>query len=313
MKKLKIIFMGTTSFGVPAFEKLVSADYEVVAVVCQPDRPNKRGKKVDILPLKAKAMDFGIQVLQPEKIKDPAFVEELRSFQADIFIVAAYGQILSKEILAMPRFGSLNIHGSLLPEYRGAAPIQRAIIDGKTKSGVTIMQMSEGMDTGDMLAMTECSITEATSFESLHEALSILGADLLIETLEKLINGTAKPVPQNEETATYAPKIEKDTGHINWAKDSRQILRLINGTDPTPGAYAIYQDEKIKCFSPEAIDWIGEEEPGTLLLANDRDGLVVKTKDGALKIGSVQVPGKKRMDATIFLRGKKMETETILN
>lgn len=313
MKKLKIIFMGTTNFGVPAFEKLVSADHEVVAVVCQPDRPNKRGKKVDILPLKAKAMDLGIQVLQPEKVKDPAFVEQLRSFHANIFIVAAYGQILSKEILEMPRFGSLNIHGSLLPAYRGAAPIQRAIIDGKTKSGVTIMQMSEGMDTGDMLAMAEYPITEATSYESLHEALSILGADLLIETLEKLMNGTAKPVPQNEEAATYAPKIEKDTGHINWDKDSRQILGLINGTDPTPGAYAIYQDEKIKCFSPAIIDWIGEEKPGTLLLANDRDGLVVKTQDGALRIGSVQAPGKKRMDATIFLRGKTMETETILN
>lgn len=313
MKKLKIIFMGTTNFGVPAFEKLVSADHEVVAVVCQPDRPNKRGKKVDILPLKAKAMDLGIQVLQPEKVKDPAFVEQLRSFHADIFIVAAYGQILSKEILEMPRFGSLNIHGSLLPEYRGAAPIQRAIIDGKTKSGVTIMQMSEGMDTGDMLAMAEYPITKTTRYESLHEALSILGADLLIETLEKLMNGTAKPVPQNEEAATYAPKIEKDTGHIKWDKDSRQILGLINGTDPTPGAYAIYQDEKIKCFSPEVIDRIGEEKPGTLLLANDRDGLVVKTKDGALKIGSVQAPGKKRMDATIFLRGKTMETETILN
>lgn len=305
--------MGTTSFGVPALEKLVSADHEVLAVVCQPDRPNKRGKKVEILPLKAKAMDLGIQVLQPEKVKDPTFFEQLRAFNAEIFIVAAYGQILSKEILEMPRFGSLNIHGSLLPEYRGAAPIQRAIIDGKTKTGVTIMQMSEGMDTGDMLSTAEYPITETATFESLHEALSILGANLLIETLENLMNATVKPVPQNEAAATYAAKILKDTGHINWDEEGRQIRALINGTDPSPGAYFIYRDEKIKCFSPEVIDWIGEEKPGTLLLANDRDGLVVKTKDGALMIGSVQAPGKKRMDARIFLRGKTMETGTSLN
>lgn len=313
MKTTKVIFMGTTDFGIPALENLVSENYAVVAVVCQPDRPNKRGNKIEILPLKAKAVELGIPVLQPEKVKDPGFVEQLRSFKADVFIVAAYGQILSREILEMPTYGALNIHGSLLPEYRGAAPIQRAIIDGKTKTGVTIMQMSEGMDTGDMLSKAECSITNSTTFDCLYQELSILGGELLIKTLKSLLGGSVKPVPQNEALATYAKKIRKDTGHINWTKSSQEILSLINGTDPAPGAYMVYQQDKIKCFSPEVVLWDGDEEPGTLVVANDREGLLVKTKDGALKIGSIQISGKKRMDATAVLRGKKMEIGTILN
>lgn len=312
MKKLKIIFMGTTSFGVPALEKLVSSGHEVVAAVCQPDRPNKRGKKVEILPLKATALELDIPVLQPEKVKNPEFVAQLKTFQADVFIVAAYGQILSAEILEIPRYGALNIHGSLLPKYRGAAPIQRAIIDGEKKSGVTIMQMSEGMDTGDMISKAECPITETTTFETLHDALSLLGADLLINTLENLIDGKVKPVPQNESEATYADKIQKDTGHINWNENGSKIRSLINGTDPHPGAYTFNQEEKIKCFSPEQLIWEGSETPGTVLTANDKEGLIIKTKDGALKIGAVQTPGKKRMASIVFLRGKAMEIGTVL-
>lgn len=313
MKTMKVIFMGTTDFGVPALEKLVSENYQVVAVVCQPDRPNKRGNKIEILPLKAKALALGIAVLQPEKVKDPEFVEQLRSYEADIFIVAAYGQMLSKEILEMPTYGALNIHGSLLPEYRGAAPIQRAIIDGKTKTGITIMQMSEGMDTGEMLSKAECSITDTTTFASLYQELAVLGGALLVTTLSGLLNDKIKPVIQDEALATYAEKILKNTGHIDWTKNSREILALMNGTDPTPGAYMIYQEDKIKCFLPEIVLWTGNEEPGTLLVASDREGLIVKTNDSAIKIGEVQIPGKKRMKTTIVLRGKKMEIGTILN
>ncbi len=313
MKNIKVIFMGTTDFGVPALESLVAAGYEVQAAVCQPDRPNKRGKKVEILPLKAKALELGITVLQPEKIRDPQFVEVLKSFQSDIFVVAAYGQILSREILEIPNFGALNIHGSLLPDYRGAAPIQRAIIDGKKKTGVTIMLMSEGMDTGDMLSKAEYPITESTTFLDLYRSLSLLGGHLLIETMEKFLAGALKPVPQDNSVATYAEKILKDTGYINWCKTSREILYLINGTDPVPGAYTVYDDEKIKCFSPEIVIWEGYEKPGTIVIADDREGLVIKTQDGALRIGSIQAPGKKRLEATVFLRGKKMAIGTILN
>ncbi|WP_286808106.1 methionyl-tRNA formyltransferase [Acetobacterium sp. MES1] len=313
MKNIKVIFMGTTDFGVPALESLVAAGYEVQAAVCQPDRPNKRGKKVEILPLKAKALELGITVLQPEKIRDTQFVEVLKNFQSDIFVVAAYGQILSREILEIPNYGSLNIHGSLLPDYRGAAPIQRAIIDGKKKTGVTIMLMSEGMDTGDMLSKAEYPITESTTFLDLYRSLSLLGGHLLIETMEKFLAGALKPVPQDNSVATYAEKILKDTGYINWHKSSREILYLINGTDPVPGAYIVYNDEKIKCFSPEIVIWEGHEKPGTIVIADDREGLVIKTQDGALRIGSIQAPGKKRLEATVFLRGRKMAIGTILN
>lgn len=313
MKNIKVIFMGTTDFGVPALESLVAAGYEVQAAVCQPDRPNKRGKKVEILPLKAKALELGITVLQPEKIRDTQFVEVLKNFQSDIFVVAAYGQILSREILEIPNYGALNIHGSLLPDYRGAAPIQRAIIDGKKKTGVTIMLMSEGMDTGDMLSKAEYPITESTTFLDLYRSLSLLGGHLLIETMEKFLAGALKPVPQDNSVATYAEKILKDTGYINWHKSSREILYLINGTDPVPGAYIVYNDEKIKCFSPEIVIWEGHEKPGTIVIADDREGLVIKTQDGALRIGSIQAPGKKRMEATVFLRGRKMAIGTILN
>ncbi|MBU4440095.1 MAG: methionyl-tRNA formyltransferase [Acetobacterium sp.] len=313
MKTMKVIFMGTTDFGVPALERLVSENYQVVAVVCQPDRPNKRGNKIEILPLKAKALALGITVLQPEKVKDPEFVEQLRSYEADIFIVAAYGQMLSREILEMPTYGALNIHGSLLPEYRGAAPIQRAIIDGKTKTGITIMQMSEGMDTGEMLSKAECSITDTTTFASLYQELAVLGGALLVTTLSGLLNDKIKPIIQDEALVTYAEKILKNTGHIDWTKNSREILALMNGTDPTPGAYMIYQEDKIKCFLPEVVLWTGNEEPGTLLVASDREGLIVKTNDSAIKIGEIQIPGKKRMETTIVLRGKKMEIGTILN
>ncbi|KAF5076695.1 methionyl-tRNA formyltransferase [Acetobacterium wieringae] len=313
MKNIKVIFMGTTDFGVPALESLVAAGYEVQAAVCQPDRPNKRGKKVEILPLKAKALELGITVLQPEKIRDTQFVEVLKNFQSDIFVVAAYGQILSREILEIPNYGALNIHGSLLPDYRGAAPIQRAIIDGKKKTGVTIMLMSEGMDTGDMLSKAEYPITESTTFLDLYRSLSLLGGHLLIETMEKFLAGALKPVPQDNSVATYAEKILKDTGYINWHKSSREILYLINGTDPVPGAYIVYNDEKIKCFSPEIVIWEGHEKPGTIVIADDREGLVIKTQDGALRIGSIQAPGKKRLEATVFLRGRKMAIGTILN
>ncbi|MGV8904989.1 MAG: methionyl-tRNA formyltransferase [Acetobacterium sp.] len=308
MKKLRIVFMGTTEFGVPALENLVNSEHQVVAVIAQPDRPNKRGKKITALPLKAKAVDLGIEVLQPENIKDPEFVEKLKSYQADVFIVAAYGQMLSAEILFMPTHGSLNIHGSLLPKYRGAAPIQRAIINGEEKAGVTIMQMGLGMDTGDMLSKSEKFITNDTTFATLHSDLAQLGATLLMKTLEDLVLGKLDPRVQNEELATYAPKIRKDTGHIIWDLKSQEILALINGADPQPGAYFIYGTDKMKCFKPEIISWPGTEIPGTLLMASGQEGLIVKTGDSALSIREILAPGKKRMAARVFLRGNALET-----
>jgi len=304
--------MGTTNFGVPTLEKLANSKHEVVAVIAQPDRPNKRGKKITALPLKAKAIELGLKVLQPENIKDPEFVKKLKSYKADVFIVAAYGQILSAEILFMPKYGSLNIHGSLLPKYRGAAPIQWAIINGEEKSGVTIMQMNLGMDTGNMLSKAELPITAETTFDTLHSDLSFLGSNLLLKTLDDLILEKLDPVVQNEADATYAPKIQKDTGHILWDLTSHEILALINGTDPQPGAYFSYGNEKIKCFKPEIIPWVGIEPPGTLIRASGQEGLLVKTGDNALSIREIQAPGKKRMEAKVFLRGNALEIGTLL-
>lgn len=312
MKKLKIVFMGTTDFGVPALEGLVKEGHEILGVIAQPDRPNQRGKKIAVLPLKEKALALGIEVLQPEKINEPEFIKKLRTYHADVFIVAAYGQMLSEEILSIPTYGAINIHGSLLPKYRGAAPIQRAIIDKEETTGVTIMQMSLGMDAGDMLKKGEIPITAFSTFGELYKTLGVLGGELLVETLEELQEKRLKPIPQNEEEATYAEKILKDTGHIRWEKTSREIAALLNGTDPQPGAYFFYDDIKIKGFSPKIVSTEKEASLGSILEADDINGLIIKTGDGAISLKEIQYPGKKRMAASVFLRGNSLEKGKIL-
>lgn len=306
MTKLRIVLMGTTDFAVPALNKLVEAGHDVAAVVAQPDRPNQRGKKIKFLPVKQRALELGIPVLQPERIKVPEVVEELRALKADVFVVAAYGQILSEEILFMPPLGSVNIHGSLLPKYRGAAPVHHAIIDGETESGVTIMKMDIGMDTGDMLSKVSVPIDAKTTVGYLHDLLAEKGAELLLDTLEFLSNGSAIPEKQDENLATYADKVEKTTGKLDWNQTSFKILRRINGTDPFPGAYTELNGEKIKCFAPESLDYSGEELPGTVLQADTKHGLVVKTGDGALAVGEIQMPGKKRMLSKVYFNGNSI-------
>lgn len=305
--------MGTTDFAVPALEKLVKSGYQVVSVVAQPDRPNQRGKKIKFLPVKQRAIALGIPVMQPEKIKTSEAVEALRALEADVFVVAAYGQILSEEILVMPPMGSVNIHGSLLPEYRGAAPVHHAIIDGKKESGVTIMKMDIGMDTGDMLSKVVVPINETTTVGILHDILAQKGAELLIETLEGLVKGSIIPEKQNEVLATYADKVDKETGKVDWNGTTFEIIRRINGTDPFPGAYTLYQAEKVKCFDPKFIEWQGCEKPGTILTADVKDGLTVKTFDGAINIGTIQTAGKKRMASNVYFRGNTMQVGRVLN
>lgn len=303
MKKLRVIVMGTTDFAVPALDALIQAGHEVAAVVAQPDRPNRRGKKISFLPMKKRALELDIPVLQPENIKTPEAVETLKAYQADVFVVAAYGQILSEAILTIPPMGAVNIHGSLLPEYRGAAPVHRAILDGKTVSGVTIMQMDVGMDTGDMLSKAEVPIDDTTTAGELYDLLAQTGADLLIKTLEGLCEGTVSPQKQDDALASYADKIDKTEGCIDWQQPSVQVIRQINGMDSFPSAYTLLKGEKIKCFHPVHADWQGEETPGTILQADAKQGLVVKTADGAVAIGEIQAPGKKRMATAVYLRG----------
>lgn len=312
MSRLKVVLMGTTDFAVPALVKLVDAGHEVAAVVAQPDRPNQRGKKIKYLPVKAKALALGIPVLQPEKIKTPEMVQTLRDIGADVFVVAAYGQLLSEEILFMPRLGSVNIHGSLLPKYRGAAPVHHAIIDGETESGVTIMKMDIGMDTGDMLAKTVVPVTDETTVGELHDVLAEAGAELLLKTLDALDAGTLSAEKQDEALATYADKVDKHTGAVDWRASSHTILRQINGTDPFPGATTKKDGATVKLFKPVLKTCGQDEAPGTVLAADTKAGLVIKTGDGALEIGEIQMPGKKRMAARDYFRGNAIAVGTRL-
>lgn len=308
-RKISIVLMGTTDFAVPALNVLADAGYDIAAVVCQPDRPNQRGKKIRFLPVKERALALNLPVYQPEKIRDPEAVAYLRDLGADLFVVAAYGQILSQEVLDIPPMGCINIHGSLLPEYRGAAPIHHAIIDGCDETGVTIMKMDAGMDTGDMLSKACVPITDHTTVGELHDELAELGASLLLETISGLMKGRIIPEKQDEGRATYAEKVDRETGKINWTDNRKKILRRINGTTPFPGAFTMLEDLKIKCFEPEAAelsDFEADVLPGTILCADTQKGLIVKCADGAIRIGSLQVPGKKRMKAVDYFRGNSI-------
>lgn len=311
-RKLKIVFLGTTAFAVPALDQLVAAGHEVLAVVCQPDRPNQRGKKIRILPVKERAIALNIPVMQPQRIRDPENEAALNAFGADLFVVAAYGQILSQAILDIPPMGCINIHGSLLPAYRGAAPIQRAIIDGCTETGITIMQLDAGMDTGDMLSKCTVSIHDQITADELENVLAEKGAALLVKTIEGLLDGSVKPEKQDHSIATYAEKLDRDTGRIQWQQQSHVILRLINGTTPQPGAYTLINNEKLKCFGPEIVADDSEAAPGTVLFANSKQGFIVKTGDGALRLKEIQMPGKKRMKAIDYFRGNAIPVGTVL-
>ncbi len=310
----RVVVMGTTDFAVPMLNRLADSDYEVVAVVCQPDRPNGRGKKMRALPMKQRALELGFSVYQPEKIRDASAIDYLKSLRPDFFVVAAYGQILSQEVLDIPTYGCLNIHGSLLPEYRGAAPIHHAIIDGKAESGVTIMKMDVGMDTGDMLAQKIIAITDTTTVGDMHDAMASAGAELILDVMAQIQNETAQSVEQNSAKATYADKIDKNTGRINWDQSSFQILRRINGTDPWPGAWTTLDGKTLKCFSPVRLRQAKKTEvPGCIVAADEAQGLVVATGDVYLQLNEIQLPGKRRMWATDYFRGNAIAVGTILS
>jgi len=310
-KKLSIVAFGSSEFSCAMLEALSHSEYEILALVTQPDKPSGRKQKIRFLPAKEKALALDYPVLQPESAKDSKFLETLRELQPDLFVVAAYGQILSEELLNIPKYGALNIHGSLLPAYRGAAPIHRALIDGCREIGVTIMKMDAGMDTGDMLAKDSFEVKEDTIVGSAHDRLAEMGANLLLKTIDGYVKGTIKPEKQDEALATYAEKVNRDTGKIDWEASTNTIVNLIKGTDPYPGAYTALDGVKLKCFGAEAITYSGREKPGTIL--QSKDALVIKTGDGALSLKEVQLAGKKRMDVQSFLIGRNIEKGTILS
>lgn len=299
---MKIIFMGTPEFAVPILER-ISQEYEVVCVVSQPDKAKGRGKKIQPTPIKELALKIGINnILQPDKINSPEIIEKLKSFNADLFVVVAYGQILTKEILQIPKYCCINVHASLLPKYRGAAPIQWSIINGDLTTGVTIMNMDEGMDTGDILLTKEVSIDNQETYGTLYEKLSYLGANTLIQTIPLIKQNKIVPKKQEDSIATYAPRIFKDMGKINWNNSSKQIINLIRGLNPTPSAFSSYNNEIIKIHSAEEINGYSGEN-GQIVDIIKNKGIVIKTSDSAILITHLQAKGGKKMSASDYLRG----------
>lgn len=308
---MRVIFMGTPDFAVPSLEALLTK-HEVVLVVTQPDKPKGRGKKMVPTPVKACALEHGIPVLQPEKVKEPEFVEQLRSYEPDLIAVTAFGQILSEPILEMPKYGCINVHGSLLPKYRGAAPMQWSIIDGEKVTGITTMYMAKGLDSGDMLLKAEVEITDEDTFATIHDKMAVTGANLLLDTLDQLEAGTLERIPQDHDAATYAPMITKETGHIDWSKNRQDIINLIRGLNPVPAAYTIYEEEVLKIFGAALSDVQANSAANGEIVAVVKKGFVVKCGDGCLLITEVQARGGKRMMTDAYLRGHAMKEGILL-
>lgn len=302
---MKIVFMGTPDFAVPTLERVIKEGHEVLAVVTQPDKFRNRGMKLQFSPVKECAMKYNIPVFQPTQIKkDKDFFEEYEKMQPDVNVVVAFGQILPKEILDMPKYGSVNVHGSLLPNYRGAAPIQWSVINGDKVTGVTTMYMDEGLDTGDMILKEKIQIGDEDTSEELYKRLSAVGAEVLSKTLKLIEIGKAPREKQGEEF-TYAPMLTKEIGKIDWNKKSSEIDSLVRGVIPWPVAFSEFGGNKFKIFKvKERKEYSGV--PGSIIKADSKEGLIIATLDGAIEIVEFQPENKKRMPAKDYLRGNSL-------
>ena len=307
---MKILFMGTPDFAEGVLSAVCQSRHEVVAVVTQPDRPKGRSKTLVASPVKEFAKQRGIPVFQPERIKRPEEIEKLRAIDADIYVVAAFGQILSKEILDIPRYGCINVHASLLPEYRGAAPIQWAIADGKDQTGVTIQQMNEGVDTGDIIASSVVRISPDETGDSLFDKLMSEGASLAVDTLDLIERGEVRRIPQDESKATYAKMIKKEMGCIDFGTPAVCAERLVRAFDPWPGVYTYLNGKVLKIKECSVYDGELSGEPGTVIEA--KDALVIAFAEGALSVTSLQLEGKKQMPVHDFLLGNPLKLGTKL-
>ncbi len=302
---MKVLFLGTAEFACPTLEALLASPHEVIGVVTQPDRPKGRGQKTIATPVKSLAQKAGLPVHQPEKIRDPAFLKILESIKPEIMVVVAYGQILSAPVLAVPARGCVNVHGSLLPKYRGAAPIVRAILAGETRTGITTMFMDPGMDTGPILLTGETEIGEEDTAGTLHDRLARVGAHLLLRTLEGLETNTITPKPQDHSRATLAPKIEKEEARIRWSAPARQTFNQIRAFDPWPGAFTLLAGRILKLFRPRLIEGGAQEPPGTIVRAS-HEGLRVAASQGYLLVREAQMESRPRMRVSDFLRGNPL-------
>ncbi len=306
---MKVIFMGTPDFAVATLEEIVKAGHEVLLVVSQPDKAVGRSKALKYTPVKECAIAHGIEVYQPEKIRAKESIEYLSQYDADIIVVVAFGQIVSKEILDMPKYGCVNVHASLLPKYRGAAPIQWAVINGDKVTGVTTQRMAEGVDTGDVIMTEEVVIDEEETGGSLFDRLSTVGAKLCVKTMEAIENGTAEYTKQDESQATHTAKIHKELGSIDWSKDAAEIECLIRGLNPWPSAYTRLDDKTLKIWKAKVISEDNVAAPGCIVNVT-KDSIDVQTGKGVLSLLEIQLEGKKRMTTDAFLRGYQVEAGT---
>lgn len=310
---MRVVFMGTPTFAVGSLKALTeSGKHEIVGVVTQPDRPKGRGNKVIMTPVKEYALEQGFTVYQPEKVKTPEFVQILRDMNPEIIVVAAFGQFLSKDILDMPKFGCINVHASILPKYRGAAPIQYAIIKGEKESGVTIMKMDIGMDTGDMLDKVIVPISENMTMGELHDELMVKGATLLLDVMEQIQAGTADPIPQNNAEATYATLLNRSMECIDWSKTAKEVHDLIRGFNPEPSTFtSLPNGKKLKIWGSQLTDKTSEAKPGTVVEINKRT-FYVACGTGVIEITEVQPESKKRMPAQVFINGRGVQVNDVL-
>jgi len=302
---MKIVFMGTPEFALSTLKVLVASEHQILAVVTQPDRPKGRGQELTASPVKTFALQSGIDVLQPEKASAPEFIAALSNLQPDVIIVVAYGQILRTQVLEIPRLFCMNLHSSLLPKYRGAAPINRAIINGEQESGVTTMKMDAGMDTGDILLIAKIPIADADNAQTLHDKLAAAGAALVLETLRRAENNSLTPVVQDSSQASLAPKLKKEDGLIHWEKDAVSLRNQVRGLEPWPGAFTYFNSKRLRLCAVETTAGEPEDRPGEVARITDH-GIEVGTGKGRLIITELQPEGKKRMSAKSFLAGNKI-------
>ncbi|MEZ4526337.1 MAG: methionyl-tRNA formyltransferase [Desulfobacterales bacterium] len=310
-KGFRIVFMGTPDFSVPPLQALHNSGHEVLLVVTQPDRPRGRGRKMLPPPVKECALSLGYEVVQPESVRTQEFAERMKALHPDIFVVVAFGQLLPQNLLDIPRIASVNIHASLLPKYRGAAPIQRAVISGEKETGVTTMRMDAGMDTGDILLMEKTEILAEDTSASLHDRLSVMGAELMLKTLEGFRAGSIRPIPQNHAEATYASMLKKSDGRMDWSRKVRELDCLVRGTDPWPGAFCFFGEKRLRIWKAKPFSENTGAAPGTVLEGCSNE-LRVAARDGILSIEEIQGESGKRMPVKDFLRGCRIPAGTVL-
>jgi len=308
----RIVFFGTPSFALPTLRGLLEGPDEVVGVVTQPDREKGRGRKVVISPIKELALQHDLTLLQPEKVKEEVFQQAVTGLQPDLFVVVAYGQILPKPVLNIPKYGAVNVHASLLPRYRGAAPIAWAILKGEKVTGVTTMVMDEGMDTGDILLQTEVPIGDKETFENLHGRLASLGAQLLSRTLEKMKAGEIRPIPQDHSKVTYAPPLKKEDGHIDWGRGATEIDRQVRAFTPWPGAFTKWGDRLLKIYRGEIREKTPAGRAGEVVWVGS-DFIEVETGKDSYLIEEVQLEGRKKMTIREFLSGHSISAGTVFH